>query len=446
MSAIARYYKRRGGNVSGYDRSSGEMTDALKNEGIDIHFEDNIDLIPDSIKNGKGKDDTIVIYTPAVPTKNKELDYFKSKGYRVYKRAEVLGNITKNMRTIAVAGTHGKTTVSSMIAHILKRSKFDCSAFLGGIAKNYNSNLLLSDKSKYVVVEADEYDRSFLHLYPDTAVITSLDPDHLDIYGDESNIRNTFLKFTEQIQPNGKLVIKDNVNINVSDNHHYQYFTYSSGSKADFYPENILLEDGLFRFDIVTPSGRLEQIISGFPGKINIENTVAAVAVAYLTGVSDDEIRDALKDFKGNRRRFDFRIKTDRLIYIDDYAHHPAEIRACIDSVRELYPGRKITGIFQPHLYTRTRDLLDGFVKSLEGLDELILLDIYPAREQKIEGVSSKIILDKVSIKEKILCSGDEALEIIKNNEPEILLTLGAGDIDQLVEPIEDILKKLQDS
>ena len=439
MSALARYFIAGGLDVAGYDRTSTFLTEELKHENCDIHFADNIRQIPGNFKNRKNKNETLVIYTPAIPENHSELIYFRKYNYDIMKRSEVLGLITKDMKGIAIAGTHGKTTVSAIIAHILKQSDLDCMAFLGGISKNYNTNFLLG-KSDFVVLEADEFDRSFLQLFPYMAVITSIDADHLDIYGDKKNLKESFKQFANQIPEGGKLLIRKGLDFNCFTRHELEQYTYSLEGEADFYARNLDIKDGLYVFDIVTPGKTIEKVHFGFPGLMNVENAVAAAGVAWVLKVPPETIRKTLLYFNGVKRRFDFQIKTDNLIYIDDYAHHPKELKACIHSVRELFPGKKICGIFQPHLYTRTKHLAGDFAASLEELDELILLDIYPAREMPIEGVSSKIIFDKMKLQNKTICEKNKLLDLIRNKNFEILITLGAGDIDKLVDPIKSIL------
>ena len=439
MSAIARYFKSLGLNVAGYDKTPSTLTDELINEGINIHFDENIQNIPELYTTDINK--TLIIYTPAIPNNHSELNYFKINNFQIYKRSKILGFIANDKQGIAVAGTHGKTTVSALIAHILKQSKFDCSAFLGGISNNYNSNLLLSSKSDFVVVEADEFDKSFLQLYPYFGIVTSVDADHLDIYGDKQHLEESFAQFIHQIKVNGKLLIKKNININYELNKGVEKFTYSLNSKADFYANNITLNNGIYYVDIVTPDKTVKNVEIGLPGLFNVENSIAAFAVAYLLGVDENDIRKSLSTSKGVKRRFNYIIKTNNLIYIDDYAHHPNELKASISSTRELFPDKKITGIFQPHLFSRTRDFAKEFAKSLELLDSLILLDIYPARELPIEGVSSKIIFDKVNIENKILCSKSELINILKQQDLQVVLTLGAGDIDRLVQPVKEYLE-----
>ncbi|RLD64093.1 MAG: UDP-N-acetylmuramate--L-alanine ligase [Bacteroidetes bacterium] len=435
MSAIARYFKSLNFNVAGYDKTPSPLTEELTDEDIDIHFDDDIQQIPKLYKTDINN--TLIIYTPAIPNNHSEYNYFKKNNFQIYKRSKVLGLISNHKKGVAVAGTHGKTTVSTLIAHILKQSKFDCSAFLGGISNNYNSNLLMSDKSNFVVLEADEFDKSFLQLFPYFAVVTSVDADHLDIYGDEKRLRESFVQFIKQIKENGKLLIKKDLNLNYELNKGVKQYTYSLNSKADFYANKICLSNGVYYVDIVTPDEIIKDVEIGMPGLFNVENSIAAFAVSYLLRVEQKDIRAAIANSKGVKRRFNYIIKTNNLVYIDDYAHHPNELKAAISSARELFPDKKITGIFQPHLYSRTRDFASEFAKSLELLDCLIMLDIYPARELPIEGVSSKMILDKVSIENKFLCSKSELIDVLKKQETEVVLTLGAGDIDRLIQPIK---------
>lgn len=438
MSALARYFKHLGKNVAGYDRTPTELTSLLETEGINIHFEDNINLIPPQFIDPFEKENTLIVYTPAVPANHSELTFFKKTGYVIKKRSEVLGMIIQDKKGIAVAGTHGKTTVSTMISHILKKSSTDCSAFLGGISKNYNTNLLLSSASENVVVEADEYDRSFLQLNPQIAVITSVDADHLDIYGNIEELRKAFTQFTSKIQKGGTLVVKSGIDILLYNGHFYHKYTYSLNSDTDFFARNIRIENHRYIFDLVTPLGNnIKNITLGIPGLVNVENAVAALAVGYIIGVSENSLREAMITFEGCKRRFDVQIDSKKIIYIDDYAHHPEELKAIINSVKELYPDKKITGIFQPHLYSRTRDLAEEFAISLSLLDEVVLLDIYPARELPIENISSEIIFNNISQKNKTLCTKEQLLEVMKTKKPEVLITMGAGDIDRFVEPLK---------
>jgi UDP-N-acetylmuramate--alanine ligase len=439
MSAIARYFNARGLFVAGYDKTATPLTDQLQAEGISLHFEDSVELIPNQIKNGE-KDQVLVVYTPAIPQNHSELTFFQKEGFTILKRSGVLGLITENSFSVAVAGTHGKTTTSVLISHILRETGYDCNAFLGGIASNYNSNVLLSEESDTTVVEADEYDRSFLTLYPNIAIITSMDADHLDIYGDKGALAESFHLFTDHIAPEGLLIYRKGLDVE-----HNQMLSYSITEEADIYAENIHVSDGTFKYDVRSSKGDLKNIQLGLPGKHNIENSIAAIAVAQELGIDNEKIKGALENFAGVKRRFEYQVKTPDLVYIDDYAHHPEELKACISSVKELYPNKKITGIFQPHLFTRTRDFADEFAQSLELLGELILLEIYPARELPIAGVDSRMLLNKVNLEHKMVCSKKEVIENIRDRELEVLLTLGAGDIDQLVNPIkEELLKKTE--
>lgn len=438
MSNLARYFMSKGKKVAGYDRTETSLTKDLVTEGAEIHYTDDIKLIPGYCKD---KESALVVYTPAVPGENEEVRYFRENGFTIQKRAQVLGIITKSSKALCCAGTHGKTTTSSMLAHILKQSHLDCNAFLGGILKNYGSNLMLSDKSEFTVVEADEYDRSFHWLHPYMALITSVDPDHLDIYGTEEEYLKSFEKFTSLIQPGGALVMKHNIKLSPKTGKDVRIYTYSM-DKGDFHAQNIKIGNGEIRFDFVTPKGTIDNIQLGVPVKINIENGIGSMALAWLNGATAEELRHGMATFMGAKRRFDFLLKTDKIVMIDDYAHHPEELAASITSVKELYPDRKLTGIFQPHLYTRTRDFASEFARSLSLLDELILLDIYPAREKPIEGVTSKIIFDKVTCP-KTLCNKEELLPLLENKKDlEVLLTVGAGDIDRLLGPIKDILEQ----
>lgn len=439
MSALIRYFLSKGKLVAGYDKTLTELTEQLNKEGAFIHYEDDVALIPEECKN---PDKTLVVYTPAVPETHTELCFFRENGFEIMKRARVLGEITKSERGLCVAGTHGKTTTSSMIAHLLKQSHVDCNAFLGGILKNYDSNLMLSDKSDLVVVEADEFDRSFHCLTPYMAVITSADPDHLDIYGTPEAYRESFEKFSSLIQPNGILIMKKGIAVTPRLQKGVKFYTYSTKPGSDFYAENIRIENGEIYFDFIGPNVCISDIQLGVPVKVNIENGIAAIAVAWLNGVTPDEIKKGMVTFVGAKRRFDFYIKRDDVVLIDDYAHHPEELKASILSVKELYAGRKLTGIFQPHLYSRTRDFADDFAKSLSLLDELILLDIYPAREEPIPGVTSQIIFDKVTVSNKILCTKDQLLDVMEKGTYDIVLMVGAGNIDRLVESVKRILEK----
>ena len=438
MSALIRYFLAKGKVVAGYDRTPSALTEQLIEEGIAIHYTADVTLIPYGFRN---KNKTCVVYTPAVPSSHEELIYFREHGFTILKRSQILGLITAVARSLCVAGTHGKTTTSSMAAHLLKQSHVDCNAFLGGILKNYNNNLLLSDHNDLVVIEADEYDRSFHFLTPYMAVVTSVDPDHLDIYGTPQGYRESFEKFTSLIRPGGALIMKKGIELTPVLQPDVRLFTYSiTDETADFYTTNIRIGNGEIIFDMVAPGVCIPNIQLGVPVRTNIENGVAAMALALLNGVTPDEICAAMKTFAGAKRRFDCLVKTDRLVYIDDYAHHPQELISCIRSVKELYKGRRVTGVFQPHLYTRTRDFADEFASALSLLDRLLLLDIYPAREEPIPGITSGMILNKVTISDKMLCKKEDLVATLEKEAIDVLVTFGAGDIDRLVEPIRTML------
>ncbi len=430
MSNLARFFKARGKQVAGYDRTCTPLTQTLEQEGIPIHYIDDPCLIPADFVN---RDTSLVVWTPAVPTDLNELVYLKGKGVPVKKRAEVLGFISKASRSLCIAGTHGKTTTSMLTAHLLKQSHVDCNAFLGGLSKNYDTNLLLSATSDLTVIEADEYDRSFHQLTPWMAVITSVDPDHLDIYGTHEAYLESFSHFAGLIQSGGCLIYKKGLPLTYHLQPGVRVFSYGVDTEADFWAEKAFFRDGRLFFDWHRPGGHLHEVELGVPIRINIENAVAAMALAYLNGVSDEEMAAGLASFQGTRRRFDIQIKRDDLVYLDDYAHHPQELQASIRSIRELSPGKRITGIFQPHLYSRTRDFAHEFAAVLSELDELILLDIYPAREEPIPGVTSEMILKEVTIPDKVLLSMDEVFDYLDSKKPEVLVTLGAGNIDTLV-------------
>ncbi|MBN1651691.1 MAG: UDP-N-acetylmuramate--L-alanine ligase [Bacteroidales bacterium] len=432
MSALARYFMANNKVVAGYDKTSSPLTQLLENEGASIHFEDDISKINPAFLNKKN---VLVIYTPAVPAKHTELNYYKANAFTLLKRSQVLGILSRDKNCIAIAGTHGKTTVSSMTAHILNNGK-GCNAFLGGIASNYNSNLIINENSPNLVVEADEFDRSFLQLFPNTALITSMDADHLDIYSNHQGLEESFQKFVDQIQENGQLLIKFGLEKNIKTKH--RVYTYSlNNTNADFKIENLQLHDGNYQFTILGPSLKIENVKVGMPGRLNVENALAAAAAAHLNGEDSEFIKTALASFKGVKRRMEYIVKRKDLIYIDDYAHHPEELKASILSVKELYPDKKLTGIFQPHLFSRTRDFMDGFAESLALLDRLILLEIYPAREEPIAGINSGVLLDKTKLKEKILLRKEQLVPYLKEQKPGLILSLGAGDIDRLVEHIK---------
>lgn len=430
MSALARYLNSAKVNITGYDKTPTSLTDELIKEGISIHFEDKPDLITNEID--------LVIYTPAIPKDLEELNKAKQLGLSVMKRSQLLEMITANHTTLAVAGTHGKTTVSTMLAHILYSSEVGCTAFLGGIAKNYNSNLLLNHSSNCMVAEADEFDRSFLKLHPWLAVITSTDADHLDIYQNHDNLLSSFAEFVSNIEKDGYLLIKAGISLPLSNSGNIKKFTYSLTPGADFYISDLKLLEGRYQFNLHTPDSIILGLYPSLPGLFNVENAIAAASAAYLFGINPDVIVNSINNFIGVKRRFDHRINKKEFLFIDDYAHHPEELKACINSVKKIYPERKITGIFQPHLYTRTRDFAREFAQSLSLLDNLILLDIYPARELPIEGINSQMLLDITPVKNKILLPKDEVITYLKDNKPDILLTLGAGDIDKLVPEIEE--------
>jgi UDP-N-acetylmuramate--alanine ligase len=431
MSGLARYFNHLGCIVCGYDKTPTDLTDELRNEGIQVVFEDNCEGIPKSFRDVD--DSTLIIYTPAIPKDSDILNFFQRKNFVLWKRSQVLGIISKGKFTIAVAGTHGKTTTSCMVAHILKDSGKDCSAFLGGIASNYQTNVLFGDND-IVVVEADEYDRSFLTLYPNIAIVTSMDADHLDIYGDHEQLTQSFKLFASQIKTGGTLIHRKGLPLNGG-------FTYSIDGDADAFAENIRIENGDFYFDFKRGSIAINDIKLGIAGLHNIENAVAAIEVALRLHIDWEAIKSALGSFKGVKRRFEYIVKNQQHIYIDDYAHHPEELRAAILSIKRLYPDKKLTTIFQPHLYTRTRDFVAGFAAVLDMSDELILLDIYPARELPIEGVDSDMILDRMKLANKGKYGKQEAIDKIRIEKPELLLTVGAGDIDQLVQPLKQILE-----
>ena len=434
MSAIARYFKFKGLNVSGYDKTESELTDTLQKQGIDVHYEDNVDFIPKDVEN------TLVVYTPAIPHDMGELVYVQEHGYKVLKRSKILGEITDGERCLAVAGTHGKTTTSTLTAHILTESGEGCSAFLGGISKNYGTNLLMSH-SNAVVAEADEFDRSFLQLHPEIAVITAIDADHLDIYGDISHVLEAFKAFASQVH--GTVITKLGLDITAEDTKAKILRYHYNDSRADFYARNPRPDNlGYFSFDLVYPGGVIENVKCGTPGWVNVENSVAAAAICLTYGVNPEAIRHAIGTFQGVKRRLDIHLNTEKISYIDDYAHHPKELATAISSMRDIFPGRKLTAIFQPHLFTRTRDFAEGFAEALSKVDKLILLDIYPAREEPIPGVTSEIIYDKVTAPVKVLLKKEELMSYLEKEPVDVLVTFGAGNIDRFIEPIVDMLKK----
>ena len=439
MSALVRYFLSKGKFVGGYDLTPTPLTKQLEEEGALIHYEDNVDQIPLCCKD---KAHTLIVYTPAIPSSHTELSYFRMNEFEIQKRSEVLGSITRSSQGLCVAGTHGKTTTSSMLAHLLTQSPVGCNAFLGGILKNYDSNLLLSKESNLTVIEADEFDRSFHHLSPRMSIITSADPDHLDIYGTPEAYRESFEHFTSLIHPGGTLLMRRGIDIVPRLQAGVQLKTYGTDSLCDYYAENILVGNGEIHFDFVSPTMRIDHISLGVPLRINVENAVAAITIALLNGVSPADIKQGISSYRGAKRRFDFHLKTERIVLIDDYAHHPQELKASILSVKELYVGRRICGIFQPHLYSRTKDFAVEFAESLSALDELVLLDIYPAREKPIPGVSSQMILDKVSLENKVCCCKEGLLEEMKKRDCEVVLMVGAGDIENLISPLKKQLEE----
>lgn len=437
MSAIARYFLHKGVVVAGYDKTPSALTEQLEREGMLIHYDENVDEIPHACRN---RESTLVIYTPAIPADHKELVNFREKGFDVEKRAQVLGMLTRSHKGLCVAGTHGKTTTSAMCAHILHQSHVDCNAFLGGITKNYSSNYILSKESDYVVIEADEFDRSFHWLRPWMSVITSTDPDHLDIYGTKEAYLESFAKYTELIQPGGALIIHKGLEMRPRLQDGVRMYEYSR-DEGDFHAENVVIDNGEITFDLVSPVENVAGIHLGQPVPVNIENGIAAMAMAQLSGCTAEELRYGMRTFRGVDRRFDFKIKTDKLVFLSDYAHHPKEIRQSAMSIRELYKDKKITAIFQPHLYTRTRDFYKDFAESLSLLDEVVLCDIYPAREEPIPGVTSKLIYDNLApgVVKKMIHKED-VLAYVNENDFEVLVVLGAGDLDNYVPDIEKIL------
>ncbi|AEE49050.1 UDP-N-acetylmuramate--L-alanine ligase [Haliscomenobacter hydrossis] len=433
MSAIARYFLQRGVEVHGYDRTSTELTRALEAEGMQVHYDEDVNKIPAGVD--------LVVYTPAVPTSHAEYQYFLTQGTPIKKRAEVLGIISRGMKTVAIAGTHGKTTTSSLTAHLLRSTGVDCTAFLGGIARNFESNYVLGS-SEWVVVEADEFDRSFLHLHPDIASIMSMDADHLDIYGDAETLLNTgFKAFAKQIKPGGTLWLQHNLTTHFDATTAYRSFGVEGG---DYQAHNIRVEKGYFVFDYLSPEREIKGLRMPLPGRHNIENATVAMSIALQLGASDEALRDGLEAFRGVKRRFEIIHRDEEVAFFDDYAHHPTELNAAIGAARELFPAARITGVFQPHLYSRTRDFAEGFAEALDGLDEIYLLDIYPARELPIPGVSSEMLVKLMRNPNVHLITKAELLPALQKNKPEVLLTLGAGDIDTLVEPIGNWLKSLK--
>lgn len=438
MSAIARFFLNSGFFVAGYDKTPSQLTKTLETEGAIIHYEDNIQLIPAECQD---KDNCLVIYTPAIPNTHSEFRFFKNNGFDLQKRAQVLGNLTRSLKGLCVAGTHGKTTTSSMLAHILNQSHIKCNAFLGGITKNYGTNYLLSKESPYVVIEADEFDRSFHWLTPWASVITSTDADHLDIYATEEAYLESFKKYSNLILPGGTLILHTDLKMspNIQEGVNIYYY---SREKGDFHAENIKIGNGQITFDFISPIQNISNIELGIPVSINIDNGIAAMALAQIAGAEADEIKQAMLTFGGVDRRFDFHIRHDDMVYISDYAHHPEEIKQSLLSIKQLYMGKRIRAIFQPHLYSRTKDFYKEFAEALSLIDEIVLLDIYPAREEPIPGVSSKLILDHIKPHvKKQLCSKENIMSLINKEDFDVLITLGAGDIENYA---DEITKKLK--
>ena len=432
MSSIARYFNNLGWDVAGYDKTETTLTKALVREGIEVHFDDLKGNIP---SNFRDNEKCLVVYTPAIPNNLGELVFFQENDFTVYKRAEVLGLITRNSKANGVAGTHGKTTTSTMLAYILDQSKLKCNAFLGGIATNFNSNYISSKESEYTIIEADEFDRSFLQLTPFSSILTSTDADHLDIYGEPDDLLVGFQDYVDLIDPNGILIRHIDAKVQCMN-----VVTYAIDKKADYMGANLKFEKGRFLFDLITAHSTWNNIELGIPGIHNVENAIACIAMSLTLGISESEIRQALASFQGVKRRFEYQVKTDGLVYIDDYAHHPTEINALISSIRLLYPDKRVTGIFQPHLYSRTRDFFSDFAKQLSRLDEVILLPIYPAREEPIEGVTSDALLQSIQSENKLLLTPEAAITYCSKKESDVYLTIGAGDINKIIESIKNTL------
>jgi UDP-N-acetylmuramate--alanine ligase len=427
MSALARFFHASGRQVAGYDKTETQLTRELQSEGITVTFDGSLDAFDWSVYKPES---TLVVYTPAVPADHAQLQWFMQNGFEVYKRAKVLGVISEGLKSICISGTHGKTTTSTLTAHLLKQSQVDCHAFLGGISKNYHTNYLSSPQSQWVVLEADEFDRSFLHLTPQLAVITATDADHLDIYGDAAQFSQAFIDFSQKLKPGGVLLVKKSVDLKFDLPKDQTLYFYSLDKEADFYARNIVLENGFYRFSLVTPWREIDNLILGVPGLLNVENAVAASAMALLSGVSDDELRNGLASFAGIRRRFDYWLRNEKFCLIDDYAHHPEEINATARSIRAIYPDKNIVAVFQPHLYSRTKDFYREFAAALSQFNNVVLLDIYPARELPIEGVDSQMIARLMTAPVKV-CSKPQLPEALLALKPDIVLTMGAGDIDK---------------
>ncbi len=433
MSALARYYNARGANVSGYDKTPSDLTARLQKEGIAIHFEDDVNQIPDNLD--------LIIYTPAVPKDLKEFVHLHNSTIGFLKRSEALGLLTKGWKTIAVAGTHGKTTVSTLIAWLLNQSELGCTAFLGGISNNFKSNLVYSENADWIVAEADEYDKSFLKLFPDIALVTSVDPDHLDIYGSKNSLVESFKDFVSQTKEDGTIIIKQGLDLEIDPAGKRNVIRYSLQEKAAYFAKGLELKNGFYTFDLQTPLGLLKDFTLGIPGLFNVENAVAALSVSLELGVGEDSLRRSLANFSGINRRFDILVNNGTKVYVDDYAHHPKEIEAVLHSVRGMFPGKKLLGVFQPHLYSRTRDFAMEFGISLSALDELILLPIYPAREKPVAGVDSEMIAKQLENTSVSICEKDELINELKKKKFDVLITMGAGDIDRLVESIIELME-----
>ena len=442
MSALARYFKHYGKNVIGYDKTASPLCKQLEAEDITCYYDENVDRLK-SILKSYSPEEVMIVYTPAIPIEHLEWIYLNKQNYSILKRSQVLGAITKQFKTIAIAGTHGKTTTTTMVTHLLKSAGINCFSFMGGISKNYNTNLLLgniNDPNTYVVVEADEYDRSFLTLEPYIALVTSVDADHLDIYANANEVKESYFLFTQKLKENGILIVKKNVDNELHLTH--KRLIYSLNLDTEYSAQSIDIENTQFIYDIKSPVECISRVNLGLPGMHNVENSIAAVAIAQPLGIKADVIKKALRSFNGVKRRFDYRVKNDKVVFIDDYAHHPEELKAFISSVKKIFPHKKITGIFQPHLFSRTRDFADDFATSLGLLDECILLDIYPAREKPIKGITANWLLDKIISADKKLMGKQELIEYIAANRKEVILTMGAGDIDAIVEPIERVVRK----
>ncbi|MBB3702008.1 UDP-N-acetylmuramate--L-alanine ligase [Alloprevotella rava] len=439
MSALERYFLHNGIFVGGYDRTPAELTERLREEGAQIHYEENIDLIPTECRDPQT---TLVVYTPAIPAEHKELVWFRENGFEIQKRAQVLGTLTKQMKGLCVAGTHGKTSTTAMTAHLLHESHVGCNAFLGGITKNYGTNYLINPKSPFVVIEADEFDRSFHHLRPFASVITSTDADHLDIYGTEEAYLESFRHYTELIQPEGALIVHTDLKMKANPQEGVRVFSYSR-TEGDFHAENLRIGNGHIVFDFVSPFENIKDVELGVPVSINIDNGIAAMALAQIAGAKAEEIRRGMLTFSGVDRRFDFKLKNDRIVFLSDYAHHPAEIKQSILSLREVFGGRKLSAIFQPHLFTRTRDFYKDFAASLSLLDEVVLTEIYPAREQPIPGVTSQLIFDNLrpDMEKHMVCK-EELPNYVREHDFDVLVVLGAGNVDNYVPELTEILKK----